>query len=114
MSNAGPFGTSRGSSRFERWETSCFAQRSGRSVGTSARDESAYSVTVPPYSAIARSAATLTPGIAVAATEHGDAMSARKKKKRVTLHLVFIDAWSSVKLAFLVGLALALVTVLVS
>jgi len=41
-------------------------------------------------------------------------MSARKKKKRVTLQLVFIDAWSSVKLAFLVGLALAAVTVIVS
>ncbi|WP_431278193.1 DUF3566 domain-containing protein [Leifsonia poae] len=41
-------------------------------------------------------------------------MSTNRKKKRVTLRLVFIDAWSSVKLAFLVALALAAVTMVVT
>jgi hypothetical protein len=62
-------------------------------------------------------AATLTPGIAD--QNHGDGCGAavstkRKKKKRVTLRLVFVDAWSSVKLAFLVAFVLAAVTVVIA
>jgi hypothetical protein len=41
-------------------------------------------------------------------------VSTKRKKKRVTLRLVFVDAWSSVKLAFLVALALAAVTVVIT
>jgi hypothetical protein len=41
-------------------------------------------------------------------------VNSKRKNKRVNLQLVFIDAWSCLKIAFLIALALAAVTVVVT
>ena len=41
-------------------------------------------------------------------------MGKPRASKRVTMHLVYIDFWSSVKLSFLVALCVAAVTIVVS